>query len=97
MDGSEKIDLILVFGTGGMLVLALAIIAFVVAYQRRMFAKQNKLSRFEIQLQRELMTAVILEKEKEQKNVKVFLFKVYILIYRISKYIVMPISQLLFW
>ena len=68
MDGSEKIDLILVFGTGGMLVLSLAIITFVVAYQRRMFAKQNKLSRFEIQLQKELMTAVILEKEKEQKR-----------------------------
>lgn len=68
MDGSEKIDSILVFGTGGMLILAFAIIIFVVAYQRRMFSKQKEISQMELRVQKDLMEAVILEKEKEQKR-----------------------------
>ncbi len=68
MDGSEKIDVILFYGTGGMLFLALAIIIFVVAYQRKMFSKQKEISQMELRVQKELMAAVILEKEKEQKR-----------------------------
>jgi signal transduction histidine kinase len=68
MEGSEKIDLIIVLGTSGMLLLALFIIVFVVAYQRRLFAKQKELIEIDMRVQKELMEAVILTKEKEQKR-----------------------------
>ncbi|MCH2225478.1 MAG: histidine kinase, partial [Crocinitomicaceae bacterium] len=64
-----KIDMILIFGTVGMLFLAFAVILFIVAYQRRLFRKQQEINLMEIDTQKQLMEAVILAKEKEQKRV----------------------------
>jgi signal transduction histidine kinase len=68
MDGSKKIDLILLLGTGGMLLLAIFIILFVIAYQRRLLEKQREINEMELGVQRKMMDAVILTKEKEQKR-----------------------------
>ena len=65
----KKIDLIIVFGTAGMLLLAFAIIIFVIAYQRRLYTKQRELKELELETQKQLMEAVILTKEKEQKRI----------------------------
>lgn len=67
--GEKKIDLILIFGTAGMLFLAFAVILFMVVYQRRLFRKQQEINLMEIDTQKQLMEAVILAKEKEQKRV----------------------------
>lgn len=68
MDGNKEIELTLLLGTAAMLTLALFIIVFVVFYQRRLYAKQREMSDMEMEAQRELMEAVILAKEKEQKR-----------------------------
>lgn len=67
MDG-EKINLITLLGTIGMLTLACSVIVFVITYQRRMFKKQRELKDLELNTQKKLMEAVILTKEKEQKR-----------------------------
>ncbi|MCJ8288504.1 MAG: sensor histidine kinase [Crocinitomicaceae bacterium] len=68
MDGNKEIAVTLLLGTAAMLVLALFIITFVVAYQRRLYAKQHEMNEMEMVAQRDLMEAVILAKEKEQKR-----------------------------
>lgn len=68
MAGSTEIELTLLFGTAAMLTLALFIIIFVVAYQRRLYAKQREMNDMEMKAQLELMDAVLLAKEKEQKR-----------------------------
>ena len=68
MDGSKEIELTLLLGTAAMLTLALFIIIFVVAYQRRLYAKQREMNDMEMKAQLELMDAVLLAKEKEQKR-----------------------------
>lgn len=69
MDGSKEIDIILVLGTGGMLLLAFFIVGFIVIYQRRLYSKQKEINQLEMGIQKQLMEAVILTKEKEQKRV----------------------------
>lgn len=68
MVGDKEIELTLLLGTAAMLTLAMFIIIFVVAYQRRLYAKQREMNDLEMQSQRELMEAVLLAKEKEQKR-----------------------------
>lgn len=68
MDGNKEIAVTLLLGTAAMLTLALFIIIFVVAYQRRLYAKQHEINEMEMEAQRELMEAVLLAKEKEQKR-----------------------------
>lgn len=68
MDGNTEIELTLLLGTAVMVTLALFIIIFVVIYQRRLYSKQREMNELELEAQRELMEAVILAKEKEQKR-----------------------------
>lgn len=68
MDGNKEIAVTLLLGTAAMLTLALFIIIFVVAYQRRLYAKQREMNDMEMKAQLELMDAVLLAKEKEQKR-----------------------------
>lgn len=68
MGGDKEIELTLLLGTAAMLILALFIIIFVVAYQRRLYAKQREMSEMEMKAQLELMDAVLQAKEKEQKR-----------------------------
>jgi len=68
MDGNSEIELTLLLGTAAMLALALFIIIFIVAYQRRLYSKQQEMNEMEMNAQRDLMEAVILAKEKEQKR-----------------------------
>jgi len=69
MDGENKIELILITGTGGMLLLTLIVISFIVIYQRKMFAKQRELALLELESQKKLVKAEIQVKEREQKRV----------------------------
>ena len=69
MDGNSEITVVLALGTGGMLVLVSFIVLFVVIYQRRMQAKKQEMAELELQSQKEMMEAVIVAKEKEQKRV----------------------------
>ncbi len=68
MEGNT-VDSILILGTSGMLLLAIAIVGFVLLYQRRLMNKQTELKELELNSQREMMEAVILAKEKEQKRI----------------------------
>lgn len=49
--------------------MAFAIVAFVIVYQRKMFAKQSQLAHFETESQKELVDAVLTAKEMEQKRI----------------------------
>lgn len=69
MENPEEISFILVVGTGGMIFLALIVIAFIVVYQRKMFAKQHQLKLMELESQKKLVEAEIQVKEREQKRV----------------------------
>ncbi|MFK7784124.1 MAG: hypothetical protein AB8B56_03350, partial [Crocinitomicaceae bacterium] len=62
MAGEKEIALTVLLGTAAMLTLALFIIIFVVAYQRRLYSKQREMSDMELKAQHELMEAVILAK-----------------------------------
>lgn len=71
MDGKQGIDFgtVLIFGTLGMIILAMAIIVFVFIYQKKMVDKQNELSRQALEHQKLLMDAVIQAKELEQRRI----------------------------
>jgi signal transduction histidine kinase len=71
MDGKQGIDLgtIVIFGTMGMIILAMGIIVFFFIYQKRMVAKQNELALLDLEHQKELMGAVIQTKELEQRRI----------------------------
>lgn len=69
MAGEEKINLIIITGTGGMLLLAIIVISFIVIYQRKMYAKQRELDLVELDAQKRLVEAEIQVKEREQKRV----------------------------
>lgn len=69
MEGKDKIDLIIITGTGGMLLLTLMVIIFIVVYQRKMFSKQRELDLIELETQKKLVKAEIQVKEREQKRV----------------------------
>jgi signal transduction histidine kinase len=70
MAGQNEIDFIIIaLGTMGMLILALALVAFVVFYQKKRINQQNEMQKRETQYQRELLNATIEEREKEQKRI----------------------------
>lgn len=69
MAGEENIDRIILLGTGAMLFLALAVIVFIIIYQRRMFAKQDQINRIIIDNQKKLIEAEIDAKELEKKRI----------------------------
>lgn len=71
MDGQQGIDLgtVVIFGTMGMIILAMSIIAFFFIYQKRMVAKQNEMAIKDLEHQRELMDAVIQTRELEQRRI----------------------------
>ena len=68
MAGDKEIAVTVLLGTAAMLTLTLFIIIFVVAYQRRLYAKQREMNEMAMVAQHSLMEAVILAKEKEQKR-----------------------------
>lgn len=65
----EKILFLIVIGTATLFFIALAIIGFVVVYQRKIFAKQSQISHLETENQKELINAVLTTKEMEQKRI----------------------------
>jgi len=71
MDGKQGIDLgtVVIFGTMGMVILAMGIIVFVFIYQKRMVDKQNELSMQALEHQKVLMDAVIQTKELEKRRI----------------------------
>jgi len=69
MEG-QKVDIIVIlFGTTGMLVLALALVLFAVLYKKRLTAKKLELIEVEQQYQIELLRSTIEAKEKEQYRI----------------------------
>ena len=70
MAGQQEVDsVILIFGTMGMLILALALVAFVVFYQKKRVSQQVEIAQRENVYQRELLNATIEIREKEQKRI----------------------------
>lgn len=65
----KQIDYIIVLGTAAMLLLSTGIIVFMISYQRRLYQKKQEMAELELNAQKELMDAVILTKEKEQKRI----------------------------
>lgn len=65
----EKIDFVIVLGTGAMLLLAVMVIVFVIFYQRKIFAKQNQINQIKLENQEKLVKAEIDVKEREQKRI----------------------------
>lgn len=56
-------------GTIGMVVIIVAIIGFVIVYQRKIFQKHQQLSELETQNQKALLEAVLVTKANEQKRI----------------------------
>lgn len=56
-------------GTAVLFLLAIAIIGFVVLYQRKIFNKQSRIAELETANQKELVNAVLVAKELEQKRI----------------------------
>ncbi len=71
MDGQQGVDLgtIVIFGTMGMIILAMGVIVFFFIYQQRMVAKQNELAIQELEHQKSLIHAVIQTREIEQRRI----------------------------
>lgn len=70
MAGQQEIDIVvIVFGTMGMLVLALALVAFVILYQKKRINMRIEQVQRENAYQRELLNAIIEVREKEQKRI----------------------------
>lgn len=65
----DKIFYMLAMGTTGMTVMILAVIVFVIIYQRKIFNKQSRISQLETENQKELVNAVLTAKELEQKRI----------------------------
>ncbi|TNF48425.1 MAG: hypothetical protein EP305_05500 [Bacteroidetes bacterium] len=65
----DKVFFMIALGTFGMIVMVIAIIVFVILYQRKMFAKQNEILQIETSKQKELVNAVLTAKEMEQKRI----------------------------
>lgn len=60
---------LLILGSGLMILLALAIVVFVLVYQRRMYEKQREIIQLELKNQRRLIEAEIKATEREQKRI----------------------------
>ncbi|MBI3133490.1 MAG: hypothetical protein HYZ14_02335 [Bacteroidetes bacterium] len=70
MAGQQEIDIsVVVFGTMGMLMLALSLVAFVVFYQRKRIKQQVISVQRENEYQRHLLNSIIEVREKEQKRI----------------------------
>jgi signal transduction histidine kinase len=70
MAGQQEIDIvIIVFGTMGMLILALALVAFVILYQKKRVSMQIEQIQRENDYQKELLNSIIEVREKEQKRI----------------------------
>jgi signal transduction histidine kinase len=70
MDGSSEyqIALLIAIGTAGMLMLAVAIVLFVVFYQKRMMQEQVKRQKLEIEYQNKMMQATLESQESERRK-----------------------------
>jgi two-component system NarL family sensor kinase len=70
MGGLEEyeIALLITVGTVGMLLLAIAIILFMVMYQKRMIAEQLKRQQLEADLQQRMMQAELVSQENERRR-----------------------------
>lgn len=72
MAGQQEIDIVvIVFGTMGMLILALALVAFVILYQKKRVSMQIEQVQRENDYQKELLNSIIEVREKEQKRISV--------------------------
>ena len=69
MDESTEITVILLLGTGGMVVLASFIVLFVFIYQKNMQTKKRELVELELESQLKITEALIESKEQEQRRV----------------------------
>jgi signal transduction histidine kinase len=70
MAGQQEIDIVvIVFGTMGMLILALALVAFVILYQKKRVSMEIEQVQRENEYQKELLNAIIEVREKEQKRI----------------------------
>lgn len=70
MDSTEAVELrFLIFGILGMFGLALAIVFFVVIYQRKLFRQQRKLEEERLTYQKELLQATLDVQEKERVRI----------------------------
>lgn len=65
----SEIVFMMTLGTGGMVMLAVMVIVFIVIYQRRIFKKKTQIAEMEMETQRLLMDAVLTTKELEQKRI----------------------------
>jgi signal transduction histidine kinase len=70
MDGSSEyqIALLIAIGTVGMLLLAIAIVLFMVFYQKRMIQEQVKRQKLEIDYQQKMMQATLESQESERRK-----------------------------
>jgi signal transduction histidine kinase len=65
----NEIVFMMTLGTGGMVMLAVMVIVFIVIYQRRIFKKKTQIALMEMENQRAMMDAVLKTKELEQKRI----------------------------
>ena len=71
MENTEGLNIIMVlaFGTFALLIMAMAVIFFVVIHQRRVIAHQLTLKQREEEMQREMLRAIIQSQEAEQRRI----------------------------
>lgn len=70
MAGQQEVDItVVIFGTMGMLMLALSLVAFVVFYQRKRIRQQQETLQRESVYQHQLLNSTIEAREKEQKRI----------------------------
>jgi signal transduction histidine kinase len=68
-NSNEGLTLVIATGTAILMLFIFAIVLFVIIYQRRISSKQAELIALELQNQKELMSAVIVSKEQEQRRI----------------------------
>src|SRR5688572_702854 len=70
MDGSEEyqVAILIAIGTVGMLVLAIAIVLFMVIYQKKMIQEQLKRQQLESDIQQKMMQAELESQENERRR-----------------------------
>jgi two-component system NarL family sensor kinase len=70
MDGSSEyqVALLIAIGTVGMLLLAIAIVLFMVFYQKKMIQEQVKRQKLEIEYQNKMMQATLESQESERRK-----------------------------
>jgi signal transduction histidine kinase len=68
-NSNEGIKLLTIIGTAVMMLFIFAIVLFIIIYQRRISLKQAEIVALELENQKELMSAVIVSKEQEQRRI----------------------------